>query len=333
MSSKVAPADSPGETFTPAAYATPFSAERARGIAANHMTLADGRKLEYFTDGDPSKPAVFLIHGQWCRGNVWIGPPRTDVFLVCPTRPNYGGSTRHKDYSYASFADDVRQLADHLKISSFHVLGASSGGPCALAIKATLKARVGKCVLISSDTEHATMHGGKGHGSELMCCGPGKCCSCCLPCCMDKCFAPMMAAQMKPEKMWAMVEKGDHKSMGIKPIELDGWKLLGKEKSDYATEVIREVFASGGTGGTADYRLEAKRWAGAYVEHLSELDDVELWHGDSDATVPFAAALHLQGKVPKATLHKLAGWGHELGNFLLESQLDALAAAPLTMER
>ena len=94
------------ETLTAQAYKTPFSSERARGIAAQQLTLADGRQLEYFTDGSDSKPAVFLIHGQWNRGNVWIGPPRTDTFLVCPTRPNYGTSTKHPGYSYETFADD-----------------------------------------------------------------------------------------------------------------------------------------------------------------------------------------------------------------------------------
>ena len=104
---KVAPDDGiPGESYKPQAYKTPFSAARARGVAPQMVQLADGRQLEYFTDGDSSKPAVFLIHGQWGRGNVWIGPPRDDIFLVCPTRPNYGGSTPHPGNSYSTFADD-----------------------------------------------------------------------------------------------------------------------------------------------------------------------------------------------------------------------------------
>ena len=82
---KVTPGDDiPGETISVAAYKTPFSAERASEIASapSSIKLADGRQLEYFTDGDSSKPAVFLIHGQWGRGSIWIGPPRTDIFMV-----------------------------------------------------------------------------------------------------------------------------------------------------------------------------------------------------------------------------------------------------------
>ena len=59
----------------------------------------------------------------------------------------------------------------------------------------TLNERVGRCVLISSDTEKSNRSG------ELMCCAPGSCCSRCLPCCMDNIMAPMMAGQMNPDKM------------------------------------------------------------------------------------------------------------------------------------
>jgi len=146
-------------------------------------------------------------------------------------------------------------------------------------------------------------------------------------------MAPMMAGQLQPAKMWAMIEKGDCKSMGITPAELEGWRLLGKEKSDFATEAIRDVFAAGATGATADYVTEAKPWPASVKGALPGLEGVELWHGDEDKTVPFAAALHTQGMVPKAVLHRVGGFGHELGVFLLESRLDDLAAAPLAMER
>ena len=150
---------------------------------------------------------------------------------------------------------------------------------------------------------------------------------------MDKCMAPMMVGQMDPDKMWAMMQKGPAKKLGITETELEGWMVIGEEKSKYTTEVLRDIFKAGGKGATADYVLEAKPWTGPYVAALAALDDVEMWHGDEDKTVPFAAALHTKTKVPKATLHKITGMGHELGVFLLEARLDDLATAPLKMER
>jgi len=142
-----------------------------------------------------------------------------------------------------------------------------------------------------------------------------------------------MTRQMDPDKMWATMQTGSAKALGITPAEKEGWMALGEDKAKFATEVLRDVFKAGGTGATADYVLEAKPWTGRYVEALAGLDDVELWHGDEDATTPFAAALHLKGKVPKAALHKVEGFGHELGVFILEARLDDLAVAPLAMER
>lgn len=146
-------------------------------------------------------------------------------------------------------------------------------------------------------------------------------------------MAPMIAGQMDPDKMWAMMQKGPAKSLGITQAELDGWMIIGEEKAKYTTEVLRDVYKAGGKGAIADYVLEAKPWTGSYVEALAALENVEMWHGDEDKTVPFAAALHNQAKVPKATLHKVNGMGHELGVFLLEARLDELAATPLTMDR
>ena len=72
----------------------------------------------------------------------------------------------------------------------------------------------------------------------------------------------------------------------------------------FTTEILRDVFAAGGKGAVADYRLEAKPWTGSYVAAFAALENVEMWHGDQDKTVPFAHALDIQAKVPKATLHK-----------------------------
>ena len=55
------------------------------------------------------------------------------------------------------------------------------------------------------------------------------------------------------------------------------------------TECIRDAYKAGGKGAVADYRLEAKPWKGDYVAALAALDNVEMWHGDEDKTVPFAA--------------------------------------------
>ena len=323
---KIAP-DIPGEPFVFKPPRTPFSAERTAAIQAQSLALADGRSLEYFIDGDDTKPAVLLIHGQWQTGSFWLNSQRDDVFLIMPTRPNYGGSSAHAGYSYETFADDVRQLADHLGIQRFHVMGASSGGPCAIAIKAILRERVGSCHVISGDTENATLKGG-GSQAELSCCAPGKCCGDCLPCCLSCCMLPALRALLDPDKMWRKIEKGDAKGLGITTKECAAHQQAGKARLAHSMQSMR-VGMRDCQGGLADYRAEAKPWTFSVP---ADLAPVAMWHGDADSTVPLAAMLHNHGKLPHATVHKVEGMGHEMGGFMIDERLDELAMAPLGTE-
>ena len=45
---------------------------------------------------------------------------------------------------------------DSLGVDKFHVLGHSSGGPCALAVKYLISDRCRKCIVLAGDTEYAT---------------------------------------------------------------------------------------------------------------------------------------------------------------------------------
>lgn len=71
------------------------------------------------------------------------------VCLVAADRPGFGRSTHHPGRTISGFADDIRQLADHLEQPKFDVLGVSCGGPYALAAAELLPDRVGRVVLMA----------------------------------------------------------------------------------------------------------------------------------------------------------------------------------------
>jgi pimeloyl-ACP methyl ester carboxylesterase len=64
------------------------------------------------------------------------------IRLVSYGRPSYGGSTPLPGRDVASAAGDVAQVADALNIERFATMGASGGGPHALACAALLPGRV-----------------------------------------------------------------------------------------------------------------------------------------------------------------------------------------------
>src|SRR3954451_11742945 len=93
-------------------------------------------------------PAAALV---WHHGSPQSGGPlpplleaaaRRGIRLVSYARPSYGGSTPQPGRDVASAADDVAQLADAFGLERFAVMGASGGGPHALACAALLPDRV-----------------------------------------------------------------------------------------------------------------------------------------------------------------------------------------------
>src|SRR4051794_5459944 len=109
------------------------------------MQLADGRTLQVYDSGGTG--AVVL----WHNGSPHTGAPLTPLLemaaargmrLVTYARPGYGSSTPQPGRDVAAAAQDVAALADALGIERFATLGASGGGPHALACAALLPERV-----------------------------------------------------------------------------------------------------------------------------------------------------------------------------------------------
>jgi len=96
--------------------------------------------------GDLSGTPVIALHGTpGCRLSRH---PKEDlvrsagVQLITYDRAGYGGSDRHPGRSVADCVADVAAVADALGVGRFAVMGASGGGPHALAVAALLDDRV-----------------------------------------------------------------------------------------------------------------------------------------------------------------------------------------------
>ena len=71
------------------------------------------------------------------------------VRLIAVDRPGYGLSTFDPARTYESGAHDIGELADHLGIDRFAVIGHSSGGPNAAACARFLADRLTCCAIVS----------------------------------------------------------------------------------------------------------------------------------------------------------------------------------------
>ena len=110
----------------------------------------DGRTLAFAVWGDPDGFPVLFLHGTpGCRLDRF---PDEDLYrelgvcYVTHDRAGYGQSSRRRGRRVADEAEDVLLLADVLGFECFGVVGASGGGPHALACAARLPGRVVRAI-------------------------------------------------------------------------------------------------------------------------------------------------------------------------------------------
>ena len=98
------------------------------------VALAGGLNLNVALAGDPSSPAVILLHGFPESHRTWreIAPRLEDSFyLVMPDQRGFAGSDRPQEveaYATDTLIGDIFALADALGLESFALVGHDWGG-------------------------------------------------------------------------------------------------------------------------------------------------------------------------------------------------------------
>lgn len=123
------------------------------------VELSDGRRLAYEIRGNPkAKNIAFYIHGTPSCRLEFLGLnanilDSVDLRLIGVDKPGYGQSDPHHGRSLQSFVKDLEELADHLHLQRFLLIGVSGGGPYSWATARYAPRRV-QGVLIFSGAGH-----------------------------------------------------------------------------------------------------------------------------------------------------------------------------------
>jgi pimeloyl-ACP methyl ester carboxylesterase len=117
------------------------------------LSLPDGRRLDVYDTGPAPGPTVLWHHGSPQTGALLdplVAATRArDMRLVSYARPSYGTSTPQPGRTVAAAGTDVAAIADALGLDRLAMMGASGGGPHALAGAAALLGRVVGVVTIA----------------------------------------------------------------------------------------------------------------------------------------------------------------------------------------
>ncbi len=265
--------------------------------------LPDGRELAWAEFGDRDGSPVVAFHGS--TGSRYHFESLSDVaasqgtWLIAPDRPGYGHSTYDSARSYESWARDVGQLADHLGIDRFAVVGHSSGGPNAAGCARFIGDRLVGCAIVSGPappeaniSKHEMMRQNR---------------------------IAQGVARVAPRLMSAMVGAGLRQGARA-PDKALAWMSRTLPACDVAVIERPEIRAAlrddlahpswtAGRAGVQDLQLELRPW-GFWLREITI--SVDVWHGESDRNVVAENGIYQANEIPNATLHKIAGEGHWL---------------------
>ena len=197
------------------------------------------------------------------------------------------------------WADNIAELADHLKLSRFAVSGYSAGGPHALACAFKLPERVTKLGLISSlaPLDRPNAFEGVPFGARAaVWVGQHA-----LP--LLNLFAPLQAMMIKryPEQVV--------KQLTAQLPSLDQESLRHPATKQVLIDTLTETYRHGGKGAVDDIRVYTAPWGFAPNDvQVSTL----IWHGDQDGTSLVRNGRFLQKSIPNSQITILPNEGHFL---------------------
>ena len=293
------------------------------------LTLPDGRLLAFDPGpGEAALPTVVAHHGTPGAGtrdrNLDAAAAVAGVRVVTFSRPGYGGSTRRPGRTVADVAGDVAALLDHLDTERYATIGASGGGPHALATAALLPGRVTGVACIAGvgpwDADGLDFLAGMGADNieEFGLALEG-----------ENVVRPWMEGYA--EGLRSATPAQVVASMTSLLPEVDQQAILGAQ-GVWLGEDLAASFAEAlrvGVDGWVDDDLAFTRPWGFDLEAVAV--PAFVWQGDADLMVPASHGRWLAEHVPGASAHLLPGEGHvsiALGH--ADAMLEQLAA---TLER
>ncbi|MEM7272861.1 MAG: alpha/beta hydrolase [Actinomycetota bacterium] len=126
-----------------------------------HAVEVDGCRINYLCWGDPSLPAIILLHGGAAHAHWWsfIAPQFTSTrsgqyFVVAPDLSGHGDSGRRPAYTMEQWADEVMAVARHAGAQERPlVIGHSMGGHVAMAAAARYGDDLSGAIIIDSPVQ------------------------------------------------------------------------------------------------------------------------------------------------------------------------------------
>jgi pimeloyl-ACP methyl ester carboxylesterase len=266
------------------------------------ISLSDGRQLAFAEYGSSDGLPVMYFHGSPSSRlePLLLGESllrRSNLRLVSADRPGIGGSDPLPGRGFASWAQDVAALADHLGWDRFSLLGNSGGGPYVAACAALIPDRIAGAVIVSGgwrmDWPEALDHLPFMNRMVMILARRA-------PLALRALFRLMAATSGKdPEQELAQM-KGR-----MPPPDYEAFSEPGRMQA--LGDAIRECMRQGARGAVWEMGMYTR----AFDFEASAIRlPIQMFHGTADANAPIQLARRVASIMPAATLQELQGEAH-----------------------
>jgi pimeloyl-ACP methyl ester carboxylesterase len=265
-------------------------------------TLSDGRALGFAEYGDfTGSKTIFYFHGS--GGSRLDHPPDESILVelglrfVAIDRPGHGLSSPQPDRKLLDWPTDISQLANHLDVERFYVMGWSAGGPHALACAYKLPKHVIAGAIVSglAPTDRPNPYAGMPLPLKMLNFlgrkTPG------LVYLFRRLMYPMVMGE--PEKAG--------KKLASSFPTVDRQLAEKPENQKMLVASIQEGYKQGWQGPSQDDIVINSPW-GFRLEDIGVR--IDIWQGEVDKNVPLNQGKYQHAKIPNSTLTVLPGQAH-----------------------
>jgi pimeloyl-ACP methyl ester carboxylesterase/DNA-binding CsgD family transcriptional regulator len=295
---------SPAIIQQPSSNNVAHRAARATSSAARESSLRldDGRRLSYAEYGDPYGEPVLFFHSI-AGSRMQIHPNHaqrlpTGLHWIVPERPGFGESTPQPGRKQLDWADDIRQLADHLCLESYYLAGYSAGGTHAAACAWQQPQRVRRLALISSMAPFSSV-------SELAGMPPTNRMLMSMARYTPRILAPFMRIMIQGLKR--KPEQITHRHIELWP-EADHETLKLPGIREHMIKVFLQALAQSPDAIVQEQILLAQPWG---FDPAGIETETHVWHGEADIHVPINM-LDSVARMPNQQRHIIPDMGHYL---------------------
>ena len=284
------------------------------------VQLSDGRTLGFAEYGSPTGLAIFFFHGL--PGSRLDGAHfdalarKYGARIIGVDRPGIGLSTYQPKRKILDWPRDVSELARHLSISQYRILGASGGGPYALACAKVLPKEKLNGVGVLAGMGPWSM-GTKGMQFEqrvllnVMSWSSG----------LSRILLDAMVGKVtRDPNPQVLMDLITNSTKDVKPNDKAYFESPGRLKT--MVESMRQSYQQGARGTAEDGRLMTSDW-GFELGDVT-FDKIRMWYGTDDENAPIRMGREMAKILPCAELKEYEGtshltiWVHHLEEILLD---------------